>query len=82
MYNTNIQEQVNEAPVSKAGKGEAARTPGEMALGLVSSLSDAFIGREEEAGLAVIALSVKGHACFIGEPGTAKSALFRSLSGI
>ena len=80
MYNTNIQEQVNEAPVSKAGKGEAARTPGEMALGLVSSLSDAFIGREEEARLAVIALSVKGHACFIGEPGTAKSALFRRLS--
>ncbi len=79
MYNTNIQEQVNVAP-SKEGKDEVQKAPRGMALNLVSSLSDAFIGREEEARLAVIALSVKGHACFIGEPGTAKSALFRRLS--
>ena len=79
MYNTNTT-QMAEAPVQKAGIDEVIKTPREMALGLVSSLSDAFIGREEEAKLAVIALSVKGHACFIGEPGTAKSALFRRLS--
>jgi MoxR-like ATPase len=70
---------VNVAP-SKEGKDEVQKAPRGMALNLVSSLSDAFIGREEEARLAVIALSVKGHACFIGEPGTAKSALFRRLS--
>ena len=81
MYNTNttITEQVSVAP-SKEGKDEVQKAPRGMALNLVSSLSDAFIGREEEARLAVIALSVKGHACFIGEPGTAKSALFRRLS--
>lgn len=79
MYNTNTT-QMAEDPVQKAGIDEVIKTPREMALGLVSSLSDAFIGREEEAKLAVIALSVKGHACFIGEPGTAKSALFRRLS--
>ena len=81
MYNTNttITEQVSVAPL-KEGKDEVQKAPRGMALNLVSSLSDAFIGREEEARLAVIALSVKGHACFIGEPGTAKSALFRRLS--
>lgn len=80
MYNTEVTQTSEKAPVQKAGNDEVIETPREMALGLVSSLSDAFIGREEEARLAVIALSVKGHACFIGEPGTAKSALFRRLS--
>ena len=80
MYNTEVTQTSEKAPVQKAGDDEVIKTPREMALGLVSSLSDAFIGREEEAKLAVIALSVKGHACFIGEPGTAKSALFRRLS--
>ncbi|MHB1507501.1 MAG: AAA family ATPase [Cuniculiplasma sp.] len=80
MYNTEVTQTSEKAPVQKAGNDEVLKTPREMALGLVNSLSDAFIGREEEAKLAVIALSVKGHACFIGEPGTAKSALFRRLS--
>lgn len=80
MYNTEVKQTSKIAPVQKAGNDEVNETPRDMALRLVSSLSDAFIGREEESRLAVIALSVKGHACFIGEPGTAKSALFRRLS--
>lgn len=57
--------------------GSTAR---DMALQLISEVSSAFIGREEEARLGVLALAVKGHACFIGEPGTAKSALFQRLT--
>ena len=78
MYNTEVKQTSKTAPAPKAENDEVIETPRDMALRLVSSLSDAFIGREEEARLAVIALSVKGHACFIGEPGTA----FQVLIGI
>ena len=62
------------------GVQTGAQTPRDMALQLISEVSGAFIGREEEARLGVLALAVKGHACFIGEPGTAKSALFQRLT--
>ncbi|MEM1693821.1 MAG: AAA family ATPase [Ignisphaera sp.] len=47
---------------------------------LEAELAAGFIGREEEARVAVLALLTKQHAVFIGEPGTAKSALIRRLS--
>ncbi|MEM4592329.1 MAG: AAA family ATPase [Sulfolobales archaeon] len=47
---------------------------------LEAELASGFIGREEEARVAVLALLTRQHAVFIGEPGTAKSALIRRLS--
>ncbi|MEM4592450.1 MAG: AAA family ATPase [Sulfolobales archaeon] len=47
---------------------------------LESELASGFVGREEEARVAVLALLTRQHAVFIGEPGTAKSALIRRLS--
>jgi MoxR-like ATPase len=47
---------------------------------LEAELAAGFVGREEEARVAVLALLTKNHAVFIGEPGTAKSALIRRLS--
>jgi MoxR-like ATPase len=47
---------------------------------LEAELAAGFVGREEEARVAVLALLTKSHAIFIGEPGTAKSALIRRLS--
>jgi len=47
---------------------------------LESELASGFVGREEEARVAILALLTKQHAVFIGEPGTAKSALIRRLS--
>jgi len=47
---------------------------------LEAELSSGFVGREEEARVAILALLTKQHAVFIGEPGTAKSALIRRLS--
>lgn len=47
---------------------------------LETELARGFIGREEEARVAILALLTKQHAVFIGEPGTAKSALIRRLS--
>lgn len=47
---------------------------------LEKKLAEGFIGREEEARVAVLALATRQHAVFIGEPGTAKSALIRRLS--
>ncbi|MEM1519982.1 MAG: AAA family ATPase, partial [Candidatus Korarchaeum sp.] len=49
---------------------------------LEAEISSRFIGREEEARVAVLALATKQHALFIGEPGTAKSALIHTLSGL
>jgi len=43
-------------------------------------LASGFIGREEESRVAILALLTKNHCCFIGEPGTAKSALIHRLS--
>ncbi|MEM2058797.1 MAG: AAA family ATPase [Thermoproteota archaeon] len=51
-----------------------------MARKLEAELSSGFVGREEEARVAVLALLTRQHAVFIGEPGTAKSALIRRLS--
>jgi len=51
-----------------------------LARRLEAELASGFIGREEEARVAVLALLTKQHAVFIGEPGTAKSALIRRLS--
>ncbi|MEM4972006.1 MAG: AAA family ATPase [Sulfolobales archaeon] len=47
---------------------------------LEAELAAGFIGREEEARVAILALLTRQHAVFIGEPGTAKSALIRRLS--
>ncbi|MEM4619605.1 MAG: AAA family ATPase, partial [Desulfurococcaceae archaeon] len=47
---------------------------------LEAELAAGFIGREEEARVVILALLTKQHAVFIGEPGTAKSALIRRLS--
>jgi MoxR-like ATPase len=47
---------------------------------LEAELAAGFVGREEEARVAVLALLTRSHAVFIGEPGTAKSALIRRLS--
>jgi len=51
-----------------------------LARRLEAELASGFVGREEEARVAVLALLTKQHCCFIGEPGTAKSALIRRLS--
>lgn len=47
---------------------------------LENELAKTFVGRDEEARVAILALLTKQHAVFIGEPGTAKSALIRRLS--
>ncbi|MCW4047128.1 MAG: AAA family ATPase [Candidatus Bathyarchaeota archaeon] len=47
---------------------------------LEAELASGFVGREEEARVAILALLTRQHAVFIGEPGTAKSALIRRLS--
>ncbi|MEM2512720.1 MAG: AAA family ATPase [Candidatus Bathyarchaeia archaeon] len=47
---------------------------------LENELARGFVGREEEARVAVLALLTKQHAVFIGPPGTAKSALIHRLS--
>ncbi|MEM2498057.1 MAG: AAA family ATPase [Candidatus Nezhaarchaeales archaeon] len=51
-----------------------------LARRLEAELASGFVGREEEARVAVLGLLTKQHCCFIGEPGTAKSALIRRLS--
>ncbi|MEM4029860.1 MAG: AAA family ATPase [Thermofilaceae archaeon] len=51
-----------------------------LARKLEAELAAGFVGREEEARVAVLALLTRQHAVFIGEPGTAKSALIRRLS--
>jgi len=51
-----------------------------LARRLEAELASGFVGREEEARVAVLALLTRSHAVFVGEPGTAKSALVRRLS--
>ncbi len=51
-----------------------------LARKLETELASGFVGREEEARVAVLALLTRQHAVFIGEPGTGKSALIRRLS--
>ncbi|MEM3974910.1 MAG: AAA family ATPase [Ignisphaera sp.] len=62
------------------GREGGATTAPEIARKLEGKLASGFVGREEEARVAVLALLTKQHAVFIGEPGTAKSALVRRLS--
>ncbi len=50
------------------------------AIALINELSDLFVGREEESKVSVLALVTKQHCVFIGEPGTAKSALLGTLA--
>jgi len=52
----------------------------EMVRQLLREISAEFIGREEEARVAILALITRNHAVFIGDPGTAKSALLRKLT--
>ncbi len=47
-----------------------------------SKLSEPFVQREEEAEVIVLALLSGEHAIFIGEPGTAKSALVRRAASL
>jgi len=47
---------------------------------LIHELASGFVGREEEARVAVLALLTRQHAVFIGEPGVAKSALIHRLA--
>ncbi|MEM4727977.1 MAG: AAA family ATPase [Candidatus Bathyarchaeia archaeon] len=53
-----------------------------LARRLEAELASGFVGREEEARVAVLALLTKQHASFVGEPGVAKSALIRRLAGL
>ncbi len=48
-----------------------------LARKFIEELSAPFVSREEEAKVIALALLAKEHAIFIGEPGTAKSALAR-----
>jgi MoxR-like ATPase len=52
----------------------------DLARKLEVELASGFVGREEEARVATLALLTKQHAVFIGEAGVAKSALIRRLS--
>lgn len=52
----------------------------EVLKNLENALASSFVGREEEAKVAILALVCKQHAVFIGQPGTAKSALVHKLS--
>lgn len=47
---------------------------------ILAELSAEFIGRGEEAKVAVLALISRNHAVMIGEPGVGKSAILRSLA--
>jgi len=47
-----------------------------------SKLSEPFVQREEEAEVIILALLSGEHAIFIGEPGTAKSALVRRAASL
>jgi len=47
---------------------------------LIRELSAEFVGRDEESKLAVMALVTRTNLVMIGEPGTAKSAILRSLA--
>jgi len=47
-----------------------------------SKLSEPFVQREEEAEVVMLALLSGEHAIFIGEPGTAKSALVRRAASL
>lgn len=49
-------------------------------INLINEISKGFVGRDEEAKVSVLALVTRQHAVFIGEPGTAKSALIKRLS--
>ena len=51
----------------------------DLARKLEVELASGFVGREEEAKVAVLSLLAKQHAVFIGEAGVAKSALILSL---
>ena len=52
----------------------------ERVAALIGELSSEFVGREEESRLAVMALVTRTNLVLIGEPGTAKSAILRSLA--
>lgn len=62
------------------GREGGATTAPVIARRLEAELASGFVGREEEARVAVLALLTRQHCVFIGEPGTAKSALIRRLS--
>jgi len=52
----------------------------DLARKLEVELASGFVGREEEAKVAVLSLLAKQHCVFVGEAGVAKSALIRRLS--